>query len=274
MRLGALILLALVVLATAPGAGAQSLVSTGESFVTARLIPGRAGAEGTRMAGLALDLAPGWKTYWRSPGAAGVPPSFDWSGSENLAQAEVLWPRPKLFNSFGVETVGYTGDGVVLPLRLTPEDPARPIRLALGVELGVCREICVYEQAAIEAVLPPDLASGTATVAAAAAQVPRPASAAGLTGATCRITGAGTERKFRASLDFSHPVDDPVVLIEGPDFAWFHDVRAEAQGQSVAVDSELTLDAADAWLQRRDVRMTVLAGAMAADIQGCSAPAG
>ena len=99
---------ALSAAAAAPGIGAaQSVVSTGQSFVSGRIIPGSRQDDGSRLAGLRLTLARGWKTYWRSPGEAGVPPSFDWSRSENVAGVEVLWPRPKFFDSFGLTTIGY-----------------------------------------------------------------------------------------------------------------------------------------------------------------------
>ena len=70
-------------------ARSQAVVSTGESFVHVTLLPGRAEAEGARMAGLVLDVTPEWKTYWRNPGAAGIPPQFDWSRSRNLGAVEV-----------------------------------------------------------------------------------------------------------------------------------------------------------------------------------------
>ena len=44
---------------------------------------GVAGRDSVRI-GLQIKLAPGWKTYWRTPGDAGIPPHFDWVGSENL----------------------------------------------------------------------------------------------------------------------------------------------------------------------------------------------
>ena len=48
-------------------------------------------------AGIEIKLQPGWKTYWRYPGDSGVPPRFDFSGSENLKTAKVLYPAPHLF---------------------------------------------------------------------------------------------------------------------------------------------------------------------------------
>jgi len=106
-------------LAAAATAMAQAIVSTGESFVSARMLPGERTGPGERLAGLRLSLKPGWKTYWRSPGEAGVPPDFDWSGSLNVKSVEVLWPRPRPFESFGLETLGYA-ERVVFPLRLEP----------------------------------------------------------------------------------------------------------------------------------------------------------
>ncbi len=45
--------------------------------VTGQVLEGWVRADGTRMAAVQLDLEPGWKTYWRAPGDAGIPPSFD-----------------------------------------------------------------------------------------------------------------------------------------------------------------------------------------------------
>ena len=59
-----------------------------------RLVAGWRGTE--VIAGVELQLGDGWKTYWRSPGdAGGVPPFFDWSGSENVKDTAVLYPAPE-----------------------------------------------------------------------------------------------------------------------------------------------------------------------------------
>jgi DsbC/DsbD-like thiol-disulfide interchange protein len=42
----------------------------------ATLVEGFEDASGDRIAGLALALDPGWKTYWRAPGEAGIPPTL------------------------------------------------------------------------------------------------------------------------------------------------------------------------------------------------------
>ena len=65
--------------------------------------------------GLHFTLASGWKTYWRSPGDAGYPIAVDWTGSSNLAKADLFWPVPHRFTLFGLDTFGYK-DEVVLPV--------------------------------------------------------------------------------------------------------------------------------------------------------------
>ncbi len=73
---------------------------------------------GASLVGIEIELPEGWKTYWRTPGeAGGVPPAFDWSGSKNLASAQVLYPAPKRFSDSSGDTVGYKGT-IVLPVLL------------------------------------------------------------------------------------------------------------------------------------------------------------
>jgi DsbC/DsbD-like thiol-disulfide interchange protein len=266
MRLLAALLAALLAVA-APAAG-QAIDSTGGSFARLELLPGRAQADGTRLAGLRIALAPGWKTYWRSPGEAGIPPDFDWTGSTNLARVEVLWPRPVRFESFGLSALGYAGE-VVLPLRLSPEDPAAPIALALEARLGVCSDICVVEVASLDRRLAPRTEGGAEAVAGALAAVPPPAAEAGLAVA-CRLTGAGAERRLSATLTPPHPLTEPDLLLEGPPGSWFEDVEIAASGRGIAATA--TLIAPDTpWIARDAIRMTLLgADGFAADIRGCT----
>ena len=50
-------------------------------------------ADGAGQAAFQVKLAPGAITYWRDPGESGVPPTFDFSASVNLARAEVRLSR-------------------------------------------------------------------------------------------------------------------------------------------------------------------------------------
>src|SRR6201989_3700535 len=50
------------------------------------------------LGGVAIQLQPGWKTYWRTPGDSGVPPRFDFSKSDNIEAVTVLLPAPRKFD--------------------------------------------------------------------------------------------------------------------------------------------------------------------------------
>lgn len=264
---------ALAVAATAQTAVSQTIVSRGQSFISTSLVPGAVEAGGHRMMGLSLDMADGWKTYWRAPGEAGIPPRIDWSASQNVADVKVHWPTPGIYENFGLTTIGYS-DQVLLPVEVTPEDPSKPIVMDLAMELGVCRDICVFEAAEVRMSLPPDLSAGVAQITAALDQMPLDPEAAGLSSAACRILGNGSERRFEATLDFEDPAPDAMVLIEGPDGAWFHQIDSHIEDGDLHVASALTLLFEDVWVTRKDIRMTLLAGDWAVDVQGCTAPAG
>jgi DsbC/DsbD-like thiol-disulfide interchange protein len=104
-------------------------------------------------AGLEIALAPGAITYWRDPGEAGVPPTFDFSGSQNLAKAEVDFPAPeRIAEPDGSVAFGYRG-GVILPIRATAADPGKPVRLVAKVDYAVCDKICLPAKANAELVL-------------------------------------------------------------------------------------------------------------------------
>ena len=79
-------------------------------------------------------LADGWKTYWRSPGEAGLPVRL-FDGDREL---DIYYPLPERFELFGLETYGY-GKQVVMPFLL----PVRQGDVTLKADFMVCKEICV-----------------------------------------------------------------------------------------------------------------------------------
>lgn len=101
------------------------------------------------VAGVQVKLDDGWKTYWRNPGDAGLPPRFDWSGSQNLKSAKILWPVPKRLKDSAGTSYGYKKQ-VVFPVILEPEDPGAPVKLHLSLEYAVCANICIPAQAQLK----------------------------------------------------------------------------------------------------------------------------
>src|SRR5262245_19051661 len=92
-----------------------------------RLVAGGAGG-GVYRVGVEIVMAEGWKTYWRTPGDAGVPPTFDWSGSGNLGAVTVFYPTPMRMEEAGGEVIGYK-NAVVFPVDVKPQDASRPVAL-------------------------------------------------------------------------------------------------------------------------------------------------
>lgn len=141
-------------------------------------------------AGLRIEMAEGWKTYWRTPGEVGLPPQIDWDGSDNLASAEILYPAPERFTAFEIENFGYGGE-VTFPLDLRLADPGRPATLRAEVRILVCAHICIPEDFVFTLELPAtaggaDLidTENAARIAAAVAEVPGDAEEAGVALAT------------------------------------------------------------------------------------------
>lgn len=94
--------------------------------------------------GLLVELAPGWKTYWRMPGSSGVPPEFTWWTS-TPARVEVQFPVPSRHADPSGEAIGYDRE-VIFPVTVTPEKP-EGLELKLDLFFGVCKDICIPARA-------------------------------------------------------------------------------------------------------------------------------
>lgn len=147
-----------------------------------RLIAGKAGdgpagATPRTYAGVEISMPSGWKTYWRNPGeAGGVPPEFDFSGSENLAKAEVLYPAPhRLVDPKAGENIGYK-DHVTFPIAIHAKDASKPVSIKVKATYGVCKDICVPAEAELSLDVPSD-APASADLTAVLTSVPAGTSA-------------------------------------------------------------------------------------------------
>ncbi len=190
-----------------------------------RLVAARSGGTGKALvyrSGVEIKLNPGWKTYWRYPGDSGVPPAFDFSKSENVKSATVLFPAPSRFDDgAGGHSIGYK-EGVLLPVHVLPKDPAKPAVLRAKLDYAVCAKLCVPADANLELTLPGTDAANDATVASAEALVPKPAkigdSAALAIRAARKEAGEG---KPKILVDVAAPAGvAPMLYAEGPDAKW------------------------------------------------------
>ena len=198
----AVVVLAVVAVAQGQGVVRVNLASPWVDLHAARvrLLAGAPAVKSakTYLAGVEITLAEGWKTYWRTPGDAGVPPLFDWAGSTNVAAIEVRYPAPHRMQEPGAETIGYKS-AVIFPVEVVASDPGKPVDLKLTAEFGVCRDICIPAEAKLSLTLLPSQREGEAAPALIAAleRVPRQQ-------ASRRVTDPEV-RRMTASLDGSAP---------------------------------------------------------------------
>lgn len=128
----------------------------------------------TVQAAVEVKLDAGWKTYWRTPGEAGLAPVFDWAGSSNFKSAHVRWPAPVRFTAFDIDNYGYEGT-VIFPVDVTVEEPGKPLTLNLKLDLLICEELCIPESHKISLTIPAResiLSEDQPLIAAAAAKIP------------------------------------------------------------------------------------------------------
>ena len=137
---------------------------------------GGPGADGMLWGILDIALAPGWKTYWRDPGDAGVPPTVDISGSANIMAAKIDFPPPQRHDGGGFQWAGYDHP-VALPIAFQVKSPDRPAVISAEIFLGICETICIPVQASltVDPASDPDNPEDAAAVSTARAALPGPA---------------------------------------------------------------------------------------------------
>jgi len=184
----------------------------------ARLLAGsRSGA--VLLGGIAFQLQPGWKTYWRTPGDSGVPPRFDFSKSENVEAVTVLWPAPLKFDDgAGGHSLGYHGT-VVLPLRIVLKSADKPVTLRAEISYAVCAKLCIPVEANAELAFTSVASTEDSALFAALETVPKPANVGDPNALTIR--DVKREGASEVTVDVVAPDAREVNLfVEGPTPDW------------------------------------------------------
>jgi DsbC/DsbD-like thiol-disulfide interchange protein len=182
-----------------------------------RLLAGsRSGA--VLLGGIAFQLEPGWKTYWRTPGDSGVPPRFDFSKSDNIEAVTVLWPAPTKFDDgAGGHSLGYHGQ-IVLPLRIVAKNADKPVTLRADVNYAVCEKLCIPVEASAELPFTSVASTEDSALFAALDTVPKPANIGDPNPLTIRDV---KREKSAVLVDVVSPGDKEVsLLVEGPTPDW------------------------------------------------------
>ncbi len=259
------------VLATLSCASATMAQDKFDMPIEAEVLQGWVSPDGTRTAALRLVLAPGWKTYWRAPGDAGIPPQFNWSGSRNLGGVSVSWPTPKVFDQNGMRSVGYE-ETVTIPLHVEPARKGKPVRLKAKMELGICSDICIPHELALDQLIDSLETRPTPAIAAALAQQPYTASEAGVSAVTCTIspTSDGLQIETRITMPSAGGTEYVVIEPQAGD-VWVSEADSKRQGNTITATSEMvSMTGGPIALDRSAVRVTVLGQRHAVDIHGCA----
>lgn len=252
------------------GLSTQAMAETQQDVLAAALLPGSQMASGHFMAGLDLTLAPDWKTYWRAPGETGIPPQFDWTGSQNVAAVRLHWPSPQVFAVNGLQSIGYH-DRLVLPLEVTPLDPAKPVTLHLQMQLGICKDICMPASLTLTQALGGDV---DGRITAALRKGPVDGQTAGLAEIACHIAPIDDGMHVSARIDLPEQGTPETVVFETADTTvWVAEATMQRAGRILTAATDFVpTNGAPFALERDAVTVTIIGQTHSVEIKGCPAP--
>jgi thiol:disulfide interchange protein/DsbC/DsbD-like thiol-disulfide interchange protein len=161
-RLVLVFVLALVITGAQPALALESTPVTTPHTTATLITDTDAVAPGTPFhVALRLQLAPGWHTYWRNPGDAGVPPTITLHLPDAAKAGPVDWPAPVRLRQDDLMSYAYTGD-VILPMTVTPGESQTPLDIGANATWLVCKDICIPEQARFSLSLRPGTSAPSA----------------------------------------------------------------------------------------------------------------
>lgn len=229
--------------------------------------------------GVEVKLQPGWKTYWRSPGDAGIPPQVDFTGSTNVASTVFRWPVPARFLYYDLETFGYKKE-VVFPIDVALERPGEPALLRARVDMLICDDVCIPHTMNVSLDLPGGPAAASDHVNLInqySVQVPGDGAAVGLTFEAASFSGSSAKPLLEVAFRGSVPFINPDLLIEGSeDHAFSKPEFTITDGGMLAVArvnaEDIFGDGAAVDLSAQPVTFTLFDGARSIETQVTPAP--
>ncbi len=233
----------------------------GDPVARVTVLPGWVTPDGTQMAALHLTLAPGWKTYWRAPGDAGIPPMITIHGG-GVDKVQFHWPTPDVFDDNGMRSIGYH-DSLVLPIEVTG---SAPLRLSGTLDIGVCHDICIPAQLHFDA----PLVDGPRNPVIVGALLDQPQAGGH---ATCRVTPTPKGLRLDAVLTLPATGGKEELVIEtGDNRIWVSEPQIDRRGDTVTARADMIRGAGEPFaFDRSQVRFTLLGQNRAIDVRGCTA---
>jgi DsbC/DsbD-like thiol-disulfide interchange protein len=259
-RIGrASLLVAFFLPAGAQAATSEWMTSTGGMI---RLVAAPPQRDGTIPATLEVKLNPGWKTYWREPGASGIPPQITLDPIEGVVLEKIGFPVPKTFDDGVVHYVGYD-KSVAFPLTLKRVNGDGDVNIRASVFLGICEDICIPVQGELNLMLKQgefDNPLDAARIDGAVAALPEPPSE------NFKVaTVVYDEQKAVVQLSLLLPPDaakePPELFLAGASGVSFgKPVITNAEGPEIKAEIPVRLAAKDKSLKGKPIILTVRAG--------------
>jgi DsbC/DsbD-like thiol-disulfide interchange protein len=251
-------LFACVAALAAPPALAQFEGRSAADVVQVTFLPGWRLPNGNHMAAVRIQLAPGWKTYWRAPGEGGVPTVINLTEGQGVSGMAIHWPRPQVFFANGMRSIGYFDD-VILPLEFALSRSG-DVAITGEIDLGVCRDVCMPVTLDLAGLLP------------ALSDRPLTATEAGAGRATCAVEPIADGLRVTVSVDLPTTGNDETLVLEHrhPDM-WVSEAVTRREGGTIRATADVVPpDHGPFALNRSDLRITVIGSRMAVELDGCT----
>jgi len=108
----------------------------------------------TVLAGVDMKMEPGWHTYWKNPGEAGMATKIEWQLPPGVTAGEIQWPLPEKLPPIEVTTYGYNDEVMlIVPLKLAADLKPGPLDLKAHVSWLECKEACIPGSGDVKATL-------------------------------------------------------------------------------------------------------------------------
>ncbi|OAP40822.1 hypothetical protein AU381_02700 [Sinorhizobium glycinis] len=225
-----------------------------------RIVASQPRPDGSIPAILEIKLEPGWKTYWRDPGASGIPPQVTLDPAGGIALEAIRFPAPKTFGEGPGRYAGYDSS-VAFPLVLKRVSDEKDLAVRASVFLGVCEDICIPVQGTLDLALKSgdfDNPLDSARIEKAVAALPEPPSGDFRIAKAVFDAAAGT---IHLDLRLPQGAGKPEIFLAGPAGVSFGpSVVGDLTGADRRVDIPVKLAGKDRTIAGKPIALTVRAG--------------
>jgi len=104
--------------------------------------------------GAQLKQEPGWHTYYKESGDAGMPTKIIWDLPKGCTASDLLWEKPNRFDDGGIVTYGYHDHTLVAATITPPKGLSGLQTIKATVKWLSCKDVCIPGEAKVSIVLP------------------------------------------------------------------------------------------------------------------------